>query len=293
MDKKTNNELKRMVKDLGAEEQLKRILTKRGSTVARKEDYLQSIRNRKKQMNAKSATKSATKSKKKWSTDNKREIGAMILTAGLVAATSVALLTGKRKMQGKVKYRICENDDCGADGDVINVTAKSITTLKPREWIDDIVLSAFCLLLNRGAFSGIAGKDQKHNDSVHAMNPYAYTLSDNVVPPPEGKKTLMYPVINASENHWVLIVVNTEENKLQCFDSIKGGETCSQFPSEKNICKCKKAPIQQNTYDCGVFVMINMFRLAYGIPIEIPITDEYVIFFRNEVKKAIVKHGKD
>ena len=302
MDKKSNVELKRMIKDLGAEEQLKRILKKKGIKAARKEDYCQAIRN-KRRSTIRNHPKTGSSNPKTGSSNPKT--GALITSAGLLAAAGlgagVALMKlkakgkakGKGKNRNKVVSRICQFEECSATGSVVEVTQESLETLDNCNWIDDKVISAFALLLNRGS-SHLLKHGEEHNVGAYAMGPHDYDLIwVNGEVWPEKKDKIMFPV-NVGNSHWVLVLVDNTERKLMCYDSLENPSRCNpeniQMPTHVEDYTRLKVPTpqQHNKCDCGVFVMYFMYLIATGRKIKGPITQSTISDFRKLVRQAIV-----
>ncbi len=100
----------------------------------------------------------------------------------------------------------------------------------------------------------------------------------------------VYFLINANGNHWVCVVVSMKERMITYYDPLNGDgreyvENIMHYLRDEHLDKIGEplphsdfwclvghipggAPLQENTWDCGVFVCMFMDFDSLGIPLE-------------------------
>lgn len=169
-------------------------------------------------------------------------------------------------------------------------TPATITRLTPGKYLNDVIINSYLKMIQaRNAERPDAPRIFTHN-----------TFFTNVPEerrariPPQGNPItdadiIFFPLHLADSLHWVLAVMDIPMKTLMLYDSLSRDETIAQerlAPLRRwvdeisisrmsavfdwrgwNIGMALGAPQQTNSYDCGVFLLVNAERLSRRLPL--------------------------
>ena len=173
----------------------------------------------------------------------------------------------------------------------------ALHTLEPRQWLDDGVIHKFLEIVTSRADTHLR---LWFFDSflIKSLTTYGHGTSSKWCTGVDifEKDFLFFPV-NLADSHWILIVANMKEQTLTCYDSVNPKVNCGHVMTIKVIreflnvvhqdkynkkklprswyidCPGETAdvdlpaagiPVQQNTFDCGVFVCAYAEAISRG-----------------------------
>ncbi|KAL6927513.1 hypothetical protein ACO0SA_003812 [Hanseniaspora valbyensis] len=187
----------------------------------------------------------------------------------------------------------------------IDIYNTDLATLKPGQWLNSTIIEYFLKTL------------EAENDKLVAFSPFFITKLSN-----DGfnsvrrwlkmkKKDIMnldkiLIPINLNENHWVCSMVDFRKKQIVYLDSMCNNKNRSSFiylerikeyvikQSENKIgqdfeIKHLECPQQNNGFDCGIFVLMNLLQLAKDFPFIL--TQKDASSFRYHIANEILTHG--
>ncbi|CAN0559850.1 unnamed protein product, partial [Ectocarpus sp. 12 AP-2014] len=160
----------------------------------------------------------------------------------------------------------------------------SLKTLMPRKWLNDDVINAYMVLLQRNSssqkniFMNTFFYTQFTAPDVRHALVREYTSNLNTT----GAVKIFVPV-NHDLNHWTLIVIDVEKKQVISMDSFNeereyATDEMLEWIQQEHIQKKRSfdkqkwtmlhmnVPIQKNTVDCGVFVCMFAAYFANDRP---------------------------
>jgi sentrin-specific protease 1 len=174
----------------------------------------------------------------------------------------------------------------------IEITRESFVTLNSKDWVTESHFKKGWL--DGSIIDAYLSMVQKNNSHVHISSFYFYSrLKINPIDPNTLRwfknvnlmeKILIIFPMNINNSHWTLIVINNEYKTVQHFDSF--GKISEEYSKnvfdfykwycekvhnviidEKTWCFVNEVSCahQQNTYDCGVFMLMNAEFLSDGV----------------------------
>ncbi|KAJ8481647.1 hypothetical protein ONZ45_g15245 [Pleurotus djamor] len=167
------------------------------------------------------------------------------------------------------------------------LTKKSVDTLIPGQWVDDNIINYFSGNI-KGSHHVILGD---HADVLfcsplfwstlrHTANLKELSLNSELFHSQAISKIqrILMP-INVDQSHWILSYVNVKDRLIQIYDSFinppplppsTAKNTKQWLPShreERRYNKEIQAPIQGNTVDCGLYVVMFVRHLTSGFTV--------------------------
>jgi len=205
-----------------------------------------------------------------------------------------------------------------SNGNII-MTVEKFRCLKPESWLNDQVINFYMdLLQDRDKKNSKQGsKITSHFFNTFFMekmfnsaqkynyeNVMRWTKSFNVF-----EKDKVFIPINRSNNHWILIVVFIQQQKIIYYDSIadvnkaklylyltarwlideaKSKNHKIEINDWKLINAGKNIPQQNNGYDCGMYVLLYADYIADDLPLSYG--EEEVSASRNKIAQFIINN---
>eukprot|EP01122_Echinamoeba_exundans_P003371 TRINITY_DN13484_c0_g1_i1.p1 TRINITY_DN13484_c0_g1~~TRINITY_DN13484_c0_g1_i1.p1 ORF type:complete len:329 (-),score=61.23 TRINITY_DN13484_c0_g1_i1:225-1211(-) len=193
----------------------------------------------------------------------------------------------------------------------VDIMVKDLKCLRPGQWLNDEIINCYMEMLNTWA--------NKRLLKVHCFSSFFLTMlaggyrrvkrwtrSKDVF----SMDRIIFPV-NLNNTHWCLVVINMKAKKIEYYDSL-GGRNDKIFKQirmwlqEESLDKKKEyfdpgdyvdeypaaVPLQQNSYDCGVFTCkFAEARVNGDEPFSFSQSD--MPSFRRRIWQAILKKQLD
>lgn len=194
-----------------------------------------------------------------------------------------------------------------------NMDSESTNRLQPRRWFNDDIVNAYMALLDTSANPGayncqfmssffydhftltqrqtLGAPDPKYvNATATERHKLVVRWTANML---TTSRVKIFIPINSGNNHWSLIVIDVDNRKLFSFDSLgyslkkERGEMLGwvkaehkakrvKFDAKKWTSQSKTVPLQQNGYDCGVFMCMFAAFLS---------NDKMITFSQRDIPK--------
>jgi sentrin-specific protease 1 len=186
----------------------------------------------------------------------------------------------------------------------IELSISSLARLRPSCWLNDDVIDVYTGIIQQKYNNIYIPLTQFQKDvnldgdvnvpkAVRVINKENVTTNRNVY----NCEKWMIP-INVNDDHWTLLVLNMQTCEIQYFDSLNhnislaletGVITLMQgldIPGEwKTIPIEEQLPQQDNTDDCGVFMITFAERLARGAPMNF--SQDNILHIRELITNSI------
>lgn len=187
----------------------------------------------------------------------------------------------------------------------LDIYNTDFATLKPGQWLNSTVIEYFLKSLEAEDSRLVAFSPffitKLSSDGFNSVRRWLKMKKKDIM-----KIDKMLIPINVNENHWVCAMVDFKNKKILYLDSLCNTSNRSSFmylerikdyvikQSERKIgqdFELVHLPSQQqnNGFDCGIFILMNMLQLAKDIPFVLNQND--ASDFRYHIANEILKHG--
>lgn len=187
----------------------------------------------------------------------------------------------------------------------LDIYNTDFATLKPGQWLNSTVIEYYLKSLEAEDSRLVAFSPffitKLSSDGFNSVRRWLKMKKKDIL----NIDKMLIP-INVNENHWVCAMVDFKNKKILYLDSLCNTSNRSSFmylerikdyvikQSERKIgqdFELVHLPSQQqnNGFDCGIFILMNLLQLAKDIPFIL--TQKDASDFRYHIANEILKHG--
>ena len=172
----------------------------------------------------------------------------------------------------------------------LELRLESMYTLRPQEWLDDVIIHAYLELLQKRN-TKVAYVNIAVSKALPPATPnFDYALVRDMHPELDmfAKDLILMP-IHARSNHWTLLAMDLRRKRIAYYDSLRGDGTI-YVASAKALLQAKAGdmeqpididewdiypnaaeefPAQPNGYDCGLYALMVADMLSQRLPVDL------------------------